>query len=66
MTAKVMSMDCSQFEEAIESVDCVSIQEAAVPEAALAHAELCDDCARLFLGKLLKSQTATGKAKAVR
>jgi len=52
-------MDCAQFEQVVEGLDSVSTRGAAVSGTALAHAELCDECARLFLAELLKSQIAS-------
>jgi hypothetical protein len=66
MIAKELSLDCARFEELLDELESVPARAAAVPGAALAHAELCDECARLFLGKLLKSQTSPGGNKVAR
>lgn len=60
MIAKELSLDCARFEELLDELESAPTQVAALPAAALAHAELCDECARLFLGKLLKLHTASG------
>jgi hypothetical protein len=66
MIAKELSLDCAQFEQLLAELESTPTQAAALPGAALAHAELCDECARLFLGKLLKSHTASGSNKVAR
>lgn len=66
MIAKESSSDCAQFEQLLDELESTATQAATLPGAALAHAELCDECARLFLGKLLKSHTASGGSKVAR
>jgi hypothetical protein len=66
MIAKELSLDCARFEELLGELESTPTQAATLPGAALAHAELCDECARLFLGKLLKSHTASGDNEVAR
>lgn len=66
MIAKELSLDCARFEELLDELESTPTQAATLPGAALAHAELCDECARLFLGKLLKSHTASSGNKVAR
>ena len=66
LIAKELSLDCARFEQLLDGLESTPAQAATLPGAALAHAELCDECARLFLGKLLKSHTASGGNKVAR
>jgi hypothetical protein len=66
MIAEAIRMNCPQFEEILGGLDGVRAQAAAFPEAALAHAESCGECARLLLEKLFTAQAATGSVWAVR
>jgi hypothetical protein len=66
MIAKELSLDCARFEALLDELGSAPTQAATLPAAALAHAELCDECARLFLGKLLKSHSAPGGNKVAR
>jgi hypothetical protein len=66
MIVEAMSMDCPQFEEVLCGLAGAHARAATLPEAALAHAESCGDCARLLLEKLFRAQAVSGGVRAVR